>query len=131
MFIGEPSKEQRRYFEHMINLQRIAFETLGPGVESSEVDHAVRAYYEGEGLWETWRHHVGHSLGQRIHESPFLDAGDSTVLQPGMVFSIEPGLYVPGLGGFRHSDTVVVTEGGIEVLTYYPRELDELIILID
>lgn len=128
MFIGDPSDEQRRYFAHMMNLQEIAFEAMGPGVPCSAVDHAVRAYYESEDLWDNWRHHVGHSLGQRIHESPFLDVGDEREMQPGMVFSIEPGLYVPGLGGFRHSDTVVVTEMGIEILTYYPRELEALII---
>jgi Xaa-Pro aminopeptidase len=131
MFIGQPNDEQRRYFQHMMNLQEIAFDAIKPDVPSSEVDRAVRAYYEREGLWETWRHHVGHSLGQRIHESPFLDIGDDTPMQPGMVFSIEPGIYVPGLGGFRHSDTVLVTETGVEIMTYYPRQLDELIIPVD
>lgn len=131
MFIGEPSPEQRRYFDHMLNLQEIAFEAMAPGVPCAEVDRAVRAYYEREGLWDGWRHHVGHSLGQRIHESPFLDIGDETLLQPGMVFSIEPGIYVPGLGGFRHSDTVMVTDSGIELMTYYPRGLEALIIPVD
>ena len=131
MFIGEPSPEQRRYFDHMLNLQEIAFEAMAPGVPCAEVDRAVRAYYEREGLWDGWRHHVGHSLGQRIHESPFLDVGDEPLLQPGMVFSIEPGIYVPGLGGFRHSDTVMVTDSGIELMTYYPRGLEALIIPVD
>lgn len=131
MFIGQPNADQRRYFQHMLNLQEVAFEAIRPGAPSSDVDRAVRAYYERESLWETWRHHVGHSLGQRIHESPFLDIGDDTPLQPGMVFSIEPGIYVPGLGGFRHSDTVLVTEAGVEVMTYYPRQIDDLIIPVD
>lgn len=131
MFIGEPSAQQRHYFQHMLNLQEVAFEAIRPGEPSSAVDVAVRAYYESEGLWEHWRHHVGHSLGQRIHESPFLDIGDHTPMQPGMVFSIEPGLYVPGLGGFRHSDTVLVTETGVEIMTYYPRQLEDLIIPVD
>ncbi len=128
MFIGEPSAEQRRYFGHMMNLQEIAFEAMKPGVACSVVDKKVRAYYERENLWDGWRHHVGHSLGQRIHESPFLDIGDDRPLEPTMVFSIEPGIYVPGLGGFRHSDTVVVTDDGIEILTQYPREIEDLII---
>lgn len=128
MFVGEPSAEQRRYFDHMMALQEIAFETIRPGARASDVDRAVRAYYEREGLWDHWRHHVGHGLGQRIHESPFLDVGDDTVLEPGMVLSVEPGLYVPGLGGFRHSDTVLVTATGIEMLTTYPRELEALVI---
>lgn len=128
MFIGPPSAEQKRYFDHMMNLQDIAFEHLKPGALASSVDQAVQAYYEREGLQATWRHHVGHSLGQRIHESPFLDIGDSTELQPGMVLSVEPGIYVPGLGGFRHSDTVVITATGMERLTPYPRELEHLIL---
>lgn len=128
MFIGEPSVEQRRYFDHMMAVQDIAFETIKPGARASEVDAAVQAYYRREGLMETWRHHVGHGLGQRIHESPFLDVGYDDVLEPGMVLSVEPGLYVPGLGGFRHSDTVLVTETGIERLTPYPRELEALVI---
>ena len=105
----------------------------GPGVRrdprrpaGAQVDEALQAYLDRNGLREHGRHHVGHSLGQRIHESPFLDVGDPTVLAPGMVLSVEPGLYQPGLGGFRHSDTVLVTEDGIEMLTDYPRDLASL-----
>jgi Xaa-Pro aminopeptidase len=75
-----------------------------------------------------WKHHVGHAIGLRYHEGPFLDIGDRTELRPGMVFTIEPGLYAPELGGFRHSDTVVITVDGIEILTYYPRDLESLTI---
>lgn len=130
MFLGEPSADQRRYFGHMLNLQDLAFEHLQPGVTCASVDEAVRSYYEREGLSGCWRHHVGHSLGQRIHESPFLDVGDPTVLEPGMVLSVEPGLYVPGLGGFRHSDTVLITPTGVETLTAYSRDLDSLTIQV-
>lgn len=126
MFVGEASAEQQRYFQHMLNMQDIAFEALRPGKTCASVDEAVRAYFEREHLWEHWRHHVGHSLGQRIHESPFLDIGDDRVLEPGLVLSVEPGLYVPGLGGFRHSDTILITSGGMELLTEYPRDLKSL-----
>ena len=128
MFIGEPTAEQRHFFDHMMRMQDISFATIRAGVPASAVDIAVREYIDEHNLWPHWRHHVGHSLGQRIHESPFLDLGDDTELQAGMVFSIEPGLYVPGLGGFRHSDTILVTEDGCEVMTFYPRELEELVI---
>lgn len=74
-----------------------------------------------------WRHHTGHCIGFAKHESPFLDQNDMTILQPGMVCTIEPGLYVEGLGGFRLSDTVAVTETGVERITYYPTGLDQIV----
>ncbi len=126
MVLGEPGPEQRYFFGHMLALQDLAFETIRPGARASDVDRAARAYLERHDLTAYWRHHVGHSLGQRIHESPFLDVGDDTLLEPGMVLSVEPGLYVRGLGGFRHSDTVLVTADGIELLTDYPRDLESL-----
>jgi Xaa-Pro dipeptidase len=126
MVIGEPAAEQRVLFDHMVALQDIAFEAIKPGARCSDVDRAVRAYYEEYGLWDYWKHHVGHCIGLRYHEGPFLDIGDDTEIKPGMVFTVEPGLYAAGLGGFRHSDTVVVTNDGIEFLTYYPRDLDSL-----
>ena len=126
MIIGEPVAEQRVMFEHMVALQDIAFEAIKPGAKCSDVDRAVRAYYDEHGLWDYWKHHVGHCIGLRYHEGPFLDIGDDTEIKPGMVFTVEPGLYAAGLGGFRHSDTVAVTEDGIEFLTYYPRDLESL-----
>lgn len=128
MFVGEPSAEQRRMFEHMVALQEIAFAAIRPGRPCSEVDDAVRAYFEEHGLWPHWRHHTGHAIGLRYHEGPFLDSGDPTVIRPGMVFTVEPGLYAPELGGFRHSDTVLVTDAGVEILTYYPRDLESLVV---
>jgi Xaa-Pro aminopeptidase len=80
------------------------------------------------GLMRFWKHHTGHAIGLRYHEGPFLDAGDRTVIRPGIVFTVEPGLYAPEMGGFRHSDTVVVTGDGIEILTYYPRDMESLIV---
>jgi len=126
MVIGEPAAEQRVMFDHMVALQDIAFEAIKPGVRCSDVDRAVRAYYDEHGLWDYWKHHVGHCIGLRYHEGPFLDVGDDTEIKPGMVFTVEPGLYAAGLGGFRHSDTVAVTEDGIDFLTYYPRDLESL-----
>ena len=126
MVIGPPSDEQKRLFDHMLALQDLAIDAIRPGVACAEVDRVVRAYYEEHGLWENWRHHVGHAIGLRYHEGPFLDRGDETEIRPGMVFTVEPGLYAPAVGGFRHSDTVAVTDDGIEWLTYYPRDLESL-----
>ena len=128
MIIGQPTSEQQRMFDHMLALQDTAFAAIRPGVPCAQVDRSVRAYYEQHQLEPYWRHHVGHAVGLRIHEGPFLDLGDPTEILPGMVFTVEPGLYAPDLGGFRHSDTVLVTDDGIELLIYYPRDLEALII---
>ena len=128
MILGQPSDRQKFFFDHMCSLQELAISAIEPGIECSEVDRIVRNYYEEKDLFPYWRHHSGHAIGLRYHESPFLDIGDHTIIRPGMVFTIEPGLYDPELGGFRHSDTVVVKDAGAEVLTYYPRDLDSLTI---
>jgi Xaa-Pro dipeptidase len=130
MVVGEPTTEQERMFGHMVALQDLALNAIRPGRACSDVDKAVWFYFEEYGLWPHWRHHSGHAIGLRYHEGPFLDSGDDTEIRPGMVFTVEPGLYSPELGGFRHSDTVLVTEGGIETLTYYPRDLGSLIIAV-
>lgn len=128
MILGPASDEQISMFNHMIALQDLALEAIKPGIPCSEVDRLLRNYYKAHDLMPYWRHHVGHAIGIRYHESPFLDVGDNTIIQPGMVFTVEPGLYALDLGGFRHSDTVLVTSDGIEMLTYYPRDLDSLTI---
>jgi Xaa-Pro dipeptidase len=126
MVLGPPSDEQRRMFDHMVALQDLAVDTMRAGVPCAEVDNRVRAYYDEHGLWENWRHHVGHTIGMRYHEGPFLDRGDPTEIRPGMVFTVEPGLYAPQLGGFRHSDTIAITDDGVDWLTRYPRDLESL-----
>lgn len=128
MFIGTPTDEQRWMFDHMKRAQEVAFENLRAGAKCSDVDKAVRQYYDENDLMKFWKHHSGHAIGLRYHEGPFLDVGDHTELKPGMLFTVEPGLYSPDLGGFRHSDTVLITEDGLDFLTYYPRDLESLII---
>ncbi len=128
MIIGPPSDDQKRMFDHMVALQDVAFSMLQPGAMCSDVDRAVRGYYEKHDLMAYWKHHVGHAIGLRYHEAPFLDLGDETTIAAGMVFTVEPGLYNPQLGGFRHSDTVLITEDGNEIMTYYPRDLGSLTI---
>jgi Xaa-Pro aminopeptidase len=126
MVIGPPSDDQKRLFDHMVALLDLAFDAIRPGARCAEVDRAVRAYYDEHDLWPSWRHHVGHAIGLRYHEGPFLDRGDDTEIRPGMVFTVEPGLYSAELGGFRHSDTVAVTEDRLDFLTFYPRDLESL-----
>ena len=126
MVVGTPTDEQRRLHEHVVAAQQVAFDAFRPGVTCADVDQAVTDYFAKNDLLPLWRQHTGHAIGLRNHEAPFLDVGDHTPVEPGMVFTIEPGVYKEGLGGFRHSDTVVVTEDGIEILTDYPRDLENL-----
>jgi Xaa-Pro dipeptidase len=128
LVIGEPSDEVRRLFEHTVAAQQVAFEVLRPGVTCADVDGAVMRYFEQHDLLPYWRQHTGHAIGLRNHEAPFLDVGDPTTVEPGMVFTVEPGLYDARIGGFRHSDTVAVTADGIEILTDYPTDLESLTI---
>jgi Xaa-Pro aminopeptidase len=129
MIIGEPTNEMRRLFDHTVAAQQVAFDALRPGVTCADVDGAVMRYFEENDLLPYWRQHTGHAIGLRNHEAPFLDLGDHTVIEPGMVFTIEPGLYDASIGGFRHSDTVAVTDDGIDVLTEYPRDIESVTIL--
>jgi Xaa-Pro aminopeptidase len=128
MIIGKASDEQKKFFGWMMGAQQTAFDNMRPGAKCSDVDRAVRKYFEEHDLMRYWKHHSGHAIGLRYHEGPFLDKGDDTELKPGMVFTVEPGLYAPEQGGFRHSDTVAITEDGIEMMTYYPRDLESLTI---
>jgi Xaa-Pro dipeptidase len=128
MVIGPPTPEMRRLHDHTLAAQRVAFDALRPGVTCADVDGAVMRYFEEHGLLPYWRQHTGHAIGLRNHEAPFLDLGDPTPIEPGMVFTIEPGLYDAAVGGFRHSDTVAVTPDGIDILTDYPSDLESLTI---
>ncbi|MHA2396180.1 MAG: M24 family metallopeptidase, partial [Candidatus Thorarchaeota archaeon] len=128
MFMGDPTKRQKELFDAMLAAQDAALEAAGPGVYCSDVDQAARQAFKEHGVIHLVRHHTGHALGMEGHERPFLDKGSEDVLEPGMIFSCEPGIYEKGLGGFRHSDTFVVAEDGIEILTKYPRDLEHLII---
>jgi Xaa-Pro aminopeptidase len=128
MVVGTPTDEQRRLFDHAVAAQQVAFDAFRPGVTCADVDRAVLDYFTGHDLLPLWRQHTGHAIGLRNHEAPFLDVGDHTPVEPGMVFTIEPGVYQEGLGGFRHSDTIVVTDAGIDILTDYPRDLESLTI---
>jgi Xaa-Pro dipeptidase len=128
MIIGPATDEMRRLFDHTVAAQQAAFAAFRPGVTCAEVDAAVMRYLEQHDLLRYWRQHTGHAIGLRNHEAPFLDLGDHTPIETGMVFTIEPGLYDSAIGGFRHSDTVVVGEDGIDILTDYPSDLESLTI---
>lgn len=128
IIIGPASSEQRRLFDIMVRAQQAAIDAIRPGVPCKEVDRAARRVIEDAGYGPRFTHRTGHGIGIDIHEAPYFSASDETVLQPGMVMSVEPGIYVEGVGGFRHSDTVIVTDGGCDVLTRFPKTLANLIV---
>lgn len=129
MFFGRPTEACVRYFDAMLAAQDVAFAAIRPGRTCADVERDVSGFISGElGMGQYLRHHTGHSFGMEGHEHPFLDLDDHTPIRAGMILSVEPGIYVPGLAGFRHSDTVLVTEEGCERLSLYPRELAELVI---
>ena len=128
IFIGPPTDHQRQVFEVMRRAQQAALDSIRPGVTCQQVDRAARRLIEEAGFGRAFIHRTGHGIGIDIHELPFFAPSDETVLQAGMVMSVEPGIYVDGVGGFRHSDTVIVTSEGREVLTKFPKTLPDLIV---
>src|SRR5712692_10494430 len=126
--VGKPSPRARRYFQAMLGAQSAALKEFRPGTKCSRVDAVARKSIEAEGFGDCLRHHTGHGIGLDAHEPPWLDPGERTIMKTGMVFSCEPGLYIPGYAGFRHSDTVEISGDGMNFITEYPRELDELTI---
>lgn len=112
----------------VINAQKRAIDAVRPGVTAEEVDAAARSAITESGHAGVFGHGLGHGIGLQIHEGPWLRPHSPTVLEPGMVFTIEPGVYLPGWGGVRIEDDVLVTPDGCEVLTRVPRDLESLTI---
>jgi Xaa-Pro aminopeptidase len=129
MIVGYPTAKQTRLFNVMVKAQDAAIEALGPGVKCADVDKAANRVLHDAGHRDLIRHHTGHGIGLQGHEPPWLDQGNQAELKPGMVVSIEPGIYELGYAGFRHSDTALITGDGHELITYYPRDIESLTIL--
>ena len=127
-FTAVPSPEIKEAFTAMTQARRIALNKVRPGVPCGEVDGAVNDFLEQEGYSgeEVRLHRSGHGLGLGNHEAPWLAEGSSDVLEENMVISIEPGIYLEGIGGLRHSDTVLITQDGWELLTHYPTDIESL-----
>jgi Xaa-Pro aminopeptidase len=122
------SPQLREVWSAVLNAQQRAIEVLRPGIEAQAVDAAARAVLSEAGFGNYFNHALGHGIGREVHESPRLGAGITTVLQPGMVVTIEPGVYIPGWGGVRIEDDVLITEDGCEVLSRLGRTPDELVV---
>lgn len=119
--LGRPSEALDRLYRVVAEAQQAAIRAVRPGVAASAIDTAARAILEREGLGEAFGHGTGHGLGLEVHEEPRITRPSAhvsdTTIEPGMVFTIEPGAYVPGLGGVRIEDDVLVTDDGCEILT--------------
>lgn len=131
MILGEPDERQRKYFDLMLKTQDAAFEAMKPGVTAESVHKVVVNTIKGEGYQpeQLLLHRSGRGQGLYGYEPPTIFEGDKTILQAGMVFHLEPGIYLPEYS-FRHCDTILVTEDGYRNLDYYPRDLESLTVKV-
>jgi Xaa-Pro dipeptidase len=126
VMLGKATAEYKEVYETVKEAQKRAEEAVKPGVKASEIDEAARACIAEKGYGDYFIHKTGHGIGMEVHEEPYISDISNTVLKPGMAFSIEPGIYLPGKFGVRIEDLVIVTEDGAEVLNKYTKELIEL-----
>lgn len=126
LFLGHVPEHARRPFEVMMKGRALAYTLAQPGAVLEDIDRQVRQVFIDAGYADNIIHRTGHGFGITGHEDPFLALGDKRKLMPGMIISIEPGIYFKGKGGYRHSDTVLITENGTLKLTHAPEHIEEL-----
>lgn len=126
VYLGKAPERVRRWYQAVKEAQSAAFEALAAGVEAGAPDAAARRVLESFGLAQYFVHSTGHGLGLEVHESPRIAKGQKDLICPGMVVTIEPGVYMAGVGGIRIEDDVAVYDSRTEILTTAPRELLEL-----
>lgn len=125
---GKILPKLRKVYTVVLKAQLAGIKAIRPGVTAGSVDQAARSVIEKAGFGKQFGHSLGHGTGLEIHEAPRLGSGQDTVLKPGMIVTVEPGIYLPGWGGVRIEDDVLITRGGHEVLTTVPKELDECVV---
>ncbi len=125
-FWNEPTARQRKVYECVRRANEAARALVAPGVRFCDIDAAARNVIEQAGFGSRFTHRLGHQIGLDVHEPGDVSAAHDEPVRPGMIFSIEPGIYLPGEFGVRIEDLVLVTEDGCEVLNHYPRELETL-----
>lgn len=128
LILGKPAAKTRRIYEIVRRAQAKAIQTVRPGVTGREIDAAARGIIQKAGYGKYFGHGTGHGVGLAIHEDPTISPRGKTVVEEGMVFTVEPGIYIPGWGGVRLEDMVRVTAGGCERLTYLSKEIKDNII---
>lgn len=127
-FIGEPTTAQQGHYTVAYEAQKMATEALIAGNTCASADNLALGYIRDKGMKENALHRVGHGMGIMFHEPPWIEAGDQTILEPGMIASSEPSITIPGFAGYRIADTVLVTKQGPDSLTKYPRKIEEIVI---
>lgn len=123
VFFQNISREMENVYQTVLEAQRYASSIIRPGIPCCEIDRAARRIIEEAGYGSYFNHRVGHNLGLEGHEAPGISEDNPMPVREGMVFSVEPGVYLPGVGGVRIEDLVVVTKDGHESLNHYPKEL--------
>ncbi|WP_392485979.1 M24 family metallopeptidase [Haloimpatiens sp. FM7315] len=123
VFYGEPSLESRKVYNTVLESNLAGIKAIKPGVKLCDIDKASRDVIDNAGYGKYYTHRTGHNIGIEDHEYPSVGSTDEEIAKPGMVFSIEPGIYIPGKVGVRIEDLVLVTETGCKVLNAYPKEL--------
>nr|WP_090886528.1 Xaa-Pro peptidase family protein [Evansella caseinilytica] len=121
--VGEPSEELRKIYNTVLKAQLLGVAGIKPGMTGKEADALTRDHITAEGYGEYFGHSTGHGLGMEVHEGPGLSFKSDTVLQPGMVVTVEPGIYIAGVGGARIEDDVVITDTGNDILSQSPKDL--------
>ena len=128
--VGAPSDQTKRLYDAMLAAHDTAAANMKEGMVAEEVDKLSLDQIRKAGYAQFLKHRTGHGIGLEGHEAPWIAEGDKTILQVGMTFSCEPGVYDPGWGGFRHSDTVIVGKTQGEIINRYPTRLNDMIIQI-
>ncbi|MED1953561.1 M24 family metallopeptidase [Brevibacillus centrosporus] len=121
--VGNPSDQLKEIYQIVLEARNRAVAGIRPGISGKEADAFARDFITEKGYGERFGHGMGHGVGLDIHEEPFMSTRCTAILQPGMVLTVEPGIYLPEIGGVRIEDDLVVTEVGNEVLTHSPRDL--------
>ena len=121
--LGSPSQEQKKIYQIVKEAHDKAFEIVRPGIPVQEVDKAARDHIRQSGYGDYFGHSTGHGVGLAVHEDPAVNSENQDLIQEGMVFTIEPGIYLPDWGGVRIEDMVLVTPQGAKSLTFLPKEL--------
>ncbi len=125
-FVGKITEKFRRVYNIVLDAQKVAIDNIKPGIPIKDIDLAARNYIKDNGFGKYFGHSLGHGVGLEVHEAPRINWKSENRLKEGMIFSIEPGIYISGWGGVRIEDVVLVTKTGCEVLSKAPKTLEEI-----